>query len=458
MSGHADDATMDERATARDGVCQLCRRTAFAFPLLMSIYTVAFAAAQNLTNDVLLPANREFLERLALTRARTRLLESVFDLSLDADTTIGQWAAQTVSRERKLRAWLRAVQRSGSTRLFSDASADADVCVTPAQLSAELLELCSSGETTASTVTPETIRAAAGRWLDVWGGGSAFLSEYTEETKPLGWEDVSAEGVALAGQAAAADAVHALMEQAGTLRVTAAKRLKAFLDADGIREPACAAVQTAAKVTIETPPDQIAVARVEIGMTDFIRILTDVHQAHYRGADFHAPDFSEMALNASEQRLEAIGLAVPPERCRLSAPLPRIALKIPEWANATMTVTCRRAPRPDEQIAPADLFEQARADAGAALRRKAFALEIRRGVTLEQFLGYHPESQDDVAAFLSGARICDLPRTGEGEAASVRGELPLARLWRIVARYLEENKNNPSQPAERRETDLEDQP
>ena len=62
---------------------------------------------------------------------------------------------------------------------------------------------------------------------------------------------------------------------------------------------------------------------------------------------------------------------------------------------------------------------------------------LQDGVTVSDFLGYHPELKDDVVIFLSGARVVGLVREDENGATSIRAALPLRRLWRILARGMD---------------------
>jgi hypothetical protein len=77
------------------------------------------------------------------------------------------------------------------------------------------------------------------------------------------------------------------------------------------------------------------------------------------------------------------------------------------------------------------------------LRKQVEALVIKDDVTVEQWLGYHPELKDDVVIFLSGARVADRGRVESDGTAEVRVELPLGRLWKIVRRGMQRVEVDP---------------
>lgn len=418
-------------------VTRLHRRRGGTASLLSVVMLCTVAAGRS--PDEIAAAEREFLENLALARARTKLSGRMEALPLTGDLTVGRWAAQNPGRERKLRLWARSLPRVGPVRIYSDASCDVDVCLSPSALAAAILEISAADGRTAAGVSADEVRMAVASWPELWASGSSELVEMTSLRAPAGWEDVSAEGIVLAEQAAVADAVHALLEKAGGLRVTAARRLKIFLDSEDIYEPLFQAVKSAAKVVVEATPEQVAVARIDIGMTEFIRILTEVHQAHYRGSDFHAPDFRDMTLGNNEPRLDAVGVAVPPERYRLRERTSPRAADQSAWAEQMLSATGRCLPSPSDQLGYEERLESARIEAYEALRRQAEALVVSRNVTVGLFLESHPELQDDFALFLSGARVRvvrsdESVSTAPEGAVFVQADLHLARLWKIVTR------------------------
>ena len=377
--------------------------------------------------------DRVFLERLALARARTTLYEQIARLPLSSELTVGDWAAREIARQRDLRLWVRTRPRSGDARVYFDASCDVDVRVAPGELAALLGEA--------------DVSSAARDWPVLWSTGTASLTEKTSSRKPLGWEDVSARGIQFARRAAAADAVYALLERAGRLRVTAAHRLRAFLESDHeVFEAVYAAVERTAEIVVENAPDQVAAAQAKIGMTELIRILTDVHQTHYRGDLFHAPDFREMTLNTKSSELRATGLAVPPNRYRQLPPHELTEFDAPPWANATLSTDGHHQPVDGEELAREERIERARLDGMTELRTKIEALTVHGGVAVAQVLGSRRQLEDDFAVFLSGARVVDEPRGQPGDTLTVDVTLPLERLWKIVRRGMERIEVGPLPP------------
>jgi hypothetical protein len=398
------------------------------------------------------PADRTFLERLALGRARAGLYDQVGRLALKPRLTVAAWAAQNVARDRALRLWIRSRPRVGTPRLYSDETCDVDVCLPPDELATQLITLLeTAGPAQDGPLTATDIAQAARRWPILWSTGSASLTEKTRRGKPPGWEEITPEGIQLARNAAVADAIHALLEEAAELKLTPAHRLREFLESsDDVLEAVYEAVRNEAGVTVVHAPEQVAVAEARLGMTDLIRILTTVHQRHYRGDRFHAPDFREMALDTQISELRAQGLATPPNRYRQPEPYELIELDAPSWSGSTLSATGVYDPLDSELFAPEVRLELARFDGMDKLRQKVEALVIKDGVTVEQLLGYRRELKDDVVVFLGGTRIVGPPRTEPDGTLKVPVELPLKRLWLIVRRGMEPVEVDP--PAEARPT------
>lgn len=391
------------------------------------------------------PTDRSFLERLALARARANLYDRIALLPLTADLTVGDWAARDITRRRELRLWVRACPRLGNARVYSDAVCDVDVRVVPNELAARLVEML--GQQSPEQSRPPTahdIMKAARQWPILWGTGTAMLIEKTRSRKPIGWENISVEGIQLARRGAAADSIHALLEQAGRLKVTPAYQLREFFESDDdVFEAVYEAVRDAAAIIIENAPDQVAVAQARLSMTELIRILTNVHQKHYRGDMFHAPDFREMALNAKQAVLRATGLAAPPIRYRRSPPYELIELDTPPWAKTTLAAAGRYEPIDGRELSREDRVERARYDGMNELRKKVEALIVKDGVTVERLLGYRRYLKDDVVIFLGGARVVGKPHILTDGTLTVRVELPLERLWLLIRRGMERVEVDP---------------
>jgi hypothetical protein len=380
------------------------------------------------------PIERSFLERLALARAHANLYERVQQLPLTAELSLGAWAARDITRERSLRMWIRACPRHGGARVYSDGTCEVDIRLTPEELATQLATLIGQEPSEQDAgLTATDILTAAREWLVLWSTGSSALTEKSYTGQPIGWEDVSLEGIQLARRAAAADAIHALLEQAGRLKVTPARRLRELFESDDdVFEAVHQAVQDAATILVENAPDQVAAAEARLGMRELIRILTDVHQEHYRGDLFHAPDFREMALSAKQSELRAEGLATPPDRYHLREPYELIELDTPPWAATTLAATGTCDPLDTEAFPREVRLELARFNGMNELRKKVEALVVKDDVTVEQFLGYHRDLNDDVVIFLSGARLVGQPHTEPDGTLHVHVELPLERLWKIV--------------------------
>jgi hypothetical protein len=397
---------------------------------------------------------RAALERVAVGRARTEILDQIRGLPLDSGSTIGAWSARRLELDRALRLWARTLPRSGAVRLYSDGVCEVDLRLTPETLREKLLSLRDQfPRHEGDPVTTVAIRRAAADWPILHATGWARRGE-TAAAKPAGWEDVQPEGIEMARRAAAADAQFALLEEAGRLKVTNTRRLGEFLESsEAVRSAVQTAVARAADITVELAPDQVAVAAARLRMTDLLRIVTEACQTAYRGEQFSPADFREMALLVTAPEVTATGLATPPAQTRIRSAYREIELDAPAWVETTMGAVGRYSGIPDGETAPADeadRTEQARADGIDALRKQVEALVIRDGATVEQWLAYHNSLKDDVIVFLSGARVIGWPRTLPDGGLEVRVELPLRRLWEILKRKMERVEVDP--PADRETT------
>ncbi|MGD8450545.1 MAG: hypothetical protein PVJ57_01895 [Phycisphaerae bacterium] len=397
---------------------------------------LCLCAATSFAADEVSRQDRALLERLALAHARADLVAQVYALPINDSLTVGAWAARHLPRDRGLRLWLRSLPDSGPARVYGDATCDADIRLDPEALRAELDKwLAQDVDTGSPAIGPGDIRRAAARWPILWGSGTATMPAATRTRRPEGWEDVTPEGIEAAQRAAEADARYALLEQAGELPVTNARRLREFLASDdAVRTAVLAGLERQAEVSTTFALDQVAVARARVSLITLIRILTDVHQQHYRGDLFHAADFREMALLTTQEEITAVGLAVPPRQAIPRARYEAIELDAPSWAKETLTAVGRYQPDDEEQPAPPDAAAVARLDGIDRLRQQVEQLVIQQNVTVEQFLGRHEELKDDVVRFLSGARVTAPARTLDGDVVEVSVSLPLRRLWWIVRR------------------------
>ena len=374
----------------------------------------------------------EVVSRLALTRARGTMYERVRGLALRDGLTIGDWVCGDIDRALALREWARRQPQTSDPRCFSNDSVDVDLRIEPAALASFLIELAKKAQPPAEpTVTPENIRQAAQRWPVLWSTGSAWPDEKLDANTPAGWENISGEGVRMAREAATAEAIYDLLERAGLLRVTAARRLRAFWESDervfdALRE----AVTRSATVTVNVTPAQVATAESELGLPELIRILIDVHERHPGGGFFTATDFREMALNVREPVLRGSGIVTPPKSCRILPP--RLPAGTPDWAGSKLRVECVYTSPNGDKNEERSCAEAARMLGMDQLRRRIEELEIRAGVAIGQLTEYDREYKDDISLLLSGARQIEPSAVDDEGRVKVHLELPLERLWRTV--------------------------
>ncbi|MBL8880826.1 MAG: hypothetical protein JNG88_17065 [Phycisphaerales bacterium] len=394
------------------------------------------------------PEDRAQLERVALGRAQSDVWRQLVALPVKPGLSLGAWAGRDARLDRELRLWIRSLPRTGHARFYSDQSCDVDIQIDPQALRDKLVEL---HKRFALPVTSDDDISRTGRdWPMIWGGGSSAASERVE-AKPPGWEDISLEGVEVARRAAEADAFASLIDEIGRLRLTASRSLQEFIDSsEGVRAAIVAAIEKGAKVKVTHGADQVCQAEARMETVDVLRIMNDVFSTTYRGDDFQATDFREMAISAPRVAVVGIGLAVAPERHRLANPTPQIELDAPTWIEKKIEATGRFERTEPEPIALPGATERARLIAADQLRTLVSDLAIRKDLSVGTLLMYRPQLKDDVALFLSGARVVAVSRGETEDTTVVKVELSLRRLWEILKRGLTPVETDPSasQPAD----------
>jgi len=383
--------------------------------------------------------DRAYLDRLASARARSDVLRQVRALRIGDKLTVEEWAARSPARDRALCLWVRTQPRYGAARFYGDATCDADVRLDPESLARQLDALREAHPADGErAVSAHELRQAAGRWPILWGSGTAALTEKPRSQKPEGWEDVTIEGIESVKRHAEADARRALLDAAGRLPVTNARRLQEFLDSsEAVRAAVLTALEQKSELKVTFGLDQVAVAEARLNLLDLIRILTDVHQKHYQGELFYAADFRGMALLADAEEVTATGLAFPASQMLIRPPYEPIELDAPSWAAGRLAATGRYTPGDEDLPELAARAEAARLDGVDQLRRQVEDLVIFQNVTVHAFLAEHDELKDDVVLFLTGARVVSAPKTSADGAVEVNLELPMQRLWWILRRGLE---------------------
>ncbi|MFO0840595.1 MAG: hypothetical protein U1D55_18965 [Phycisphaerae bacterium] len=427
---------------------------------LLSVWIAVFVsqAPAQTPPTPLATEERSMLERVALAKARADLSSKVAALLLSSDTTLGAWAARDAARERGLRMWLRSTQRAAAPRFYSDGSCEVDVRLNADEIRAQVAALAAHAGSDAPA--RDALNSSSAAWGTLWGSGMASRAERGKVMKPPGWEDVAPEGIELARQAALADAIEALLERVGGLRITNARRADEFLaDGEAVREAVRTELRRLAAVNVELAPDQVAAAEARVSMKELIRALAEVQRTAYTGDLFHAADFREMALLNDANELRATGLATPPGRYLLRGGFKLIELDAPAWTRQTLRAVGRERTSPDASLDEAARVELARLDGVNALRKQVEALVIQGDVTIEQLLAYRPGPKDDIIVFLNGARPSGPPRKQADGSIELPVELPLARLWDIVRRVIPATEVEPavtqsapssaSQPADR---------
>jgi hypothetical protein len=403
------------------------------------------AAAWAQTTQPLTHEEQRTLEQIALGHARGALFERVLELPAGERSTLGDWLTQDVERDRALRLWVRTRPAAGKPRHYSDQVCEVDVRIDPNDLEGQVSQLSTDG------LDPALLRNAARAWGCVWATGRATPAKHRQGAQPVGWEEVSADGVAMTGAAATADAQHALVEQAARLKISRTRRLREFFDAGAeIRSAVASEIVRIASVKLEYAPDQVAVTEARLPIRDLLRVLTRVHEEHYRGNDFAAADFREMVLLAGADELVGTGLATPPSTALLVPRYLPIEHNAPAWAAQTLRAVGRCVPAHDETLDEAARSAAARLDGIDQLSRQATQLVIQKRTTVAEFVGYHQDLKDDIVLWLSGARATSPAVTRADGTTESNMELPARRLWEIVRRRMRIEEVEPTEEATER--------
>ncbi len=399
------------------------------------------------------PGQQKEMEQVALARARTELLEQAASLPVFAGLTLSSWLRQDAEVERALRLWVRTLPRQGKFRFYScDAVCEADVRLEPGELCEKLAALLEDHPTVGQSlgIDGSKLKAAAANWPILWATGRCAAAAVSDTRRPPGWRDVTNEGLELARAAAIADAYQVLLSELGQLPLAQGRHLRDFLDSSAqVREAVQAELSRAAKVRVEFAPDQVAVGEVRIEMRDLLRILTRVCQEQYRGSEFEAADFRQMALSVQKTELIGTGLGVPPVRSLLRGRYQPVEYDRPAWTRECLVATGRYEPVDEEAPEPAARTEAARLDGIDQLYQRISRLELGNGITVADFLSYHQDLKDDVVLFLSGTRVISPATVDPAGGVEVKVELPLGRLWEILRTRmkLEEVEPPASSPA-----------
>ncbi|MBN2448062.1 MAG: hypothetical protein JXO22_15135 [Phycisphaerae bacterium] len=405
--------------------------------------------------------DRALLERVCHARAVSDLTKQVRALPLRDGATVGDWAATSVALDRGLRLELRTLPRAGAVRVYSDHNAEVDVTLSPEQLRDMLDDLQRRYPPPSERVlSRRVLQSAAQGWPRLWSTGDTTLAAHSERDRDAGWENVTPEGIELARRAAAADARLALLDEAGGLKVTNARRLDAFLThSSAVRQAVLDRLSDRSHATVTLAPDQVAEATAEIRITDLIGILSEVYRDHYDGNDFQVADFREMALHISQPTLAATGLATPPDRYVLKSSDETLELDAPAWAGRVLKATGRFVPDIDtEPPAEEAQIGAARLDAIDQLRQQVAALILQKKVTIGEFLGDHRELKDDVVTFLTGARVVSVGKPNPDGSLDVQVELPARRLWRIAQHGMQRVEVEPPEDSQAQPGSEGDQP
>jgi hypothetical protein len=389
---------------------------------------------------------QKILPQIALGRARAELFDQVRGLSITDSFTVSTWLTRDIELDRALRLWVRTRPQHGKPRAYSDAVCEVDVRLEAGELGGQLVKLAGDyPDTLPAGVDGPRLKAVARGWPLLWATGRATPSKRVRPGQPVGWEDVTADGLAMAGAAATADAQRAVMEQVARLKISRTRRLRDFLDTTAeVRDAVAAEIQRALNVKVEYEADQVAVAEARLPIRELLRSLTRVHQEHFHGEDFAVADFREMVLLAGQDELLGTGLATPPASSMLVAAYAPIEHNAPDWATSALTAVGRHEPAEGETADEATRREAARLDGIERLSRQVDKLVIQKNVTVAEFGGYYQDLKDDIVLFLSGTRVTATPPAGTDGVVEAKVELPLRRLWEIVRRRMKLEEVEPT--------------
>jgi hypothetical protein len=387
------------------------------------------------------PANgREGIERLALARARSELWTALSQLSLQPGLSPAQWAGRAPAADSALRLWARS-RRPHAARFYHDGTCEVDVRAAPAELRDVLLRIhADHAERLGDQPGGEQIANAARSWSTLWCMGLACADE-TAPTATPGWEDVTPEGLELARQAAAAEALDALLAQAGALQVTAATRLNGILEGRAGMALVRERIAGAARFEVQTSIDQVARADATLRVDELIRLLAELRHGAHAPQELRAADFAEMALLNERACLRGSGSATPPAAATRPPPCACAVGEAPAWARRSLVVVGQA---PADAAVPEKAALAARADAMRQVRAAIANIATDGGLTVQRALSYDSRLADDVELWFGALRV--EPQPVEGGYVRVRVDVPLCRLWRVL-RAAERGLRSPDLPA-----------
>lgn len=364
----------------------------------------------------------------ALTRARSGLWAQIAVLPLDADLTVGQWAARDVKADLGLRRWVRSLPPLRAARVYGDGSCDVDLRLTPADLLRRLREL-NDALPVGRRVSPQALDAAATDWPVLWATGSAAAEGGRDG--PPGWEDVTAEGVELARRSAAAAAVAEMLDRTSGLKLTTARALRDFVESSAaVRGEVRRFLEERAEIRTDLAPEQVAHAE---GAVDLDALATGLGEIARRQeqSEFRADDFRGMVLLGGNRGPRGSGLSVAPEAERAHWPPEAQMLAAPQWSGRALRAEGVAGDGCFPGIGGVQRFNVALARALCELRERLNELPVGESMTMGQVLGYDESSGGDIGLLLAGARVVGTSRGLDGQA-EVRLELPLLRAWLIL--------------------------
>lgn len=375
---------------------------------------------------------------LALARARTDAHVRLSAVELRPGLAFGHWIARDREADTALRMWIWS-RPAGRTRVYEDGVVEVDVLLPTGEL---VERLRAFAPRVARGGEGDGTRDACFRMLErvpwLCGRGSARPGDRATAGAPPGWEDMAEADRDSAGRAAVAAAAVALLEQIAGERLTTSSLVREFLESDAaLREAALLALTQSGGPQVAYLPHQAARAELSISRAELLRLLTRLHAERYRGTEFRAEHFRDFALLLRRERFRADGEAPPPSHgvssagpagraghvagsstpaaIPVSPPAAADLGEMPEWAERPLRVA---VPRGSDEAAVLSRMERAVAE-----------VVLVRGVTLGQFVQFHPELRADYLRALSGA----CPVIDAAAAADeVVYEVPLWRVWERI--------------------------
>ncbi|KPK47859.1 MAG: hypothetical protein AMK72_07810 [Planctomycetes bacterium SM23_25] len=386
--------------------------------------------------------------RAAQVDAVSRLAETVLAARVSAVRTLGQAIGPGSAKEIALRVFLRAAQRVGEPRVYSDGVAEVDVEVPVDAVARQVAALYTPGEHETGDLADLAYVAVDG-YVRAGGRGRAPSDPSPEalaglesvpleglpEMFPAGWERVTATGRVEAIRAARIRAYSAMAEHLKGVYLGPKETVGGLVDGLSASEAMFDAFVRSLPVAgpVRMMPDGIAEVDVAVMVPDVIQVLKDIRTL--RGAATWTDErIDRLSLRLKSRRLVTTGHGMPPASEVRPADAAVVAggVALPDWAAETIEAHGEApfsADMADREEARVLAARSAKVRALSAVAKQVDDVALGDGVTVRQRAATDSRFRRDLTTFLSGVRTVASRPTEDGKGWEVALRLPLLRLY-----------------------------